>query len=181
MGQEQLDSLIDTAAEEYVNRECINHSDAQCFNLLVEKKPGIEELELFGPNGDICLCNWEMSTASPHGCDAGIFQCWPVVCALYHAAHGQKEAAYDCLSCCIKFWDEYSQIMVEKGGKDKAFLIKDFCSSMGFCSFYLFIVFYEIGLLIENLPMDQLSPELVTKTKGAIGLLGLKLMEYGVD
>lgn len=181
MGQERFDKIMDKLAEEYVNRECITHNDSQCFNLLVEKKPSIEELESFGPNGDICLCDWEMSMAGPHGRDAGIFMCWPAACALYHAAHGQKEAAFDCLSCCVEFWDKYSEIMVEKGGKDEAFLIKAFRSSMGWCSFYMFVAFYEMGLLIENLPMDQLSEELVIKTKGAIGLVGIKLMEYGFD
>jgi hypothetical protein len=42
-------------------RDCIIHSDSHVFNILVEAKPSIEELEDFGPYGTVVLCDWEMA------------------------------------------------------------------------------------------------------------------------
>ena len=178
MGQEKYNALIDGLDELYMTRECINHSDTQCFNLLVEKKPSIDKLQAFGDNGDLVICDWEMSMAGPHGRDAGIVQCWPVACALTHAAHGHKEAAYDILECCVEFWDEYAKVFVEQGGKDAAFMTKTFRSSMGWNAKYLYIAMYQMGLLSENLPTDDLSEEMKILGKGSLGLTGIKFFEY---
>jgi predicted unusual protein kinase regulating ubiquinone biosynthesis (AarF/ABC1/UbiB family) len=42
--------------------ETVFHSDSHVFNILVEAKPSIEELEDFGPYGTtVVLCDWEMA------------------------------------------------------------------------------------------------------------------------
>jgi len=178
MGQEKFDELIANLDKLYMARECINHSDTQCFNLLVERKPSVDKLKAFGDNGDLAICDWEMAMAGPHGRDAGIFQSWPIACALTHAAHGHKDAAYDLLDCCIEFWDEYAKIFVEQGRKDEEFMNKTFRSSMGWNAKYTFIAFYLLGLLSDNLPTADLSEEMAIRGKGSLGLTGLEFMEY---
>lgn len=178
MGQKKYSKIIDGLDELYMTRECINHSDTQCFNLLVEKKPSIDKLQAFGDNGDLVICDWEMSMAGPHGRDAGIVQCWPVACALTHAAYGRKAVAYDILEWCVEFWDEYAKVFVEQGEKDEAFMTKTFRSSMGWNAKYLYIAMYQLGLISENLPTDDLSEEMKTCAKGSLGLTGIKFLEY---
>ncbi len=178
MGQERFDEIIEGLDKLYMTRECINHSDSQCFNLLVESKPSIDKLQAFGEKGDLAICDWEMAMAGPHGRDAGIFQAWPIACALTHAAYGRKDVAYDLLSCCTEFWDAYAKIFAEEGGKDEDFMKKTFRSSMGWNAKYLFIAFYQLGLLIDNLPTEGLSEEMTVGAKGSIGLTGIKFMEY---
>jgi hypothetical protein len=177
MGQERYDELVENLDKMYMKRECINHSDSHCFNLLVEKKPSVDKLQAFGDEGDLAICDWEMAMAGPNGRDAGIFQSWPITCALMHAARGHKEVAYDLLACCDEFWDEYARILVEQGGKDEAFMNYTFRSSLGFNSFYIFVGFYLMGLLIDNFPSDDLSEEMANKS--SLGLVGIQLMEYG--
>ena len=178
MGQERFDELIENMDKLYMTRECINHSDIQCFNLLVERKPNLETLQSFGEKGDFVICDWEMAMAGPHGRDAGIVQCWPVGCALMHAAHGHKDAAYDLLDFCVEFWGAYAKVVVEQGRKDEEFMTKMFRSSLGWNGKYLFIAFYILGPTSDNLPKEGLSEEMVVRGMGAIGLTGLEFMEY---
>lgn len=179
IGQDKFDQMMATLAESYVTRECINHSDPHPFNILVEPKPNPDILESFGQHGDLVLCDWEMTMAGPNGRDVGIVQSFPIACAIHHALHGRKKVAHDLLSCCVEVWDAYAKVMVEQGGKDEAFLERAFRMSMGFNGFRSVTVFYLMDLvLMEDLPRD-LSHEMMLKRKGSVGLVGLKLMEYG--
>jgi thiamine kinase-like enzyme len=54
---------MDAHFAKYHDRDCLIHSDSHVFNILVEAKPSIEELEDFGPDGTVVLCDWEMAMA----------------------------------------------------------------------------------------------------------------------
>jgi thiamine kinase-like enzyme len=54
---------MDAQIARYHERDCLIHGDSHVFNILVEAKPSIEELEDFGPNGTMVLCDWEMAMA----------------------------------------------------------------------------------------------------------------------
>ena len=57
------EKIINAIIANYHKRDCLIHSDAHTFNVLVEAKPSIEELETFGPYGTMVLCDWEMAMA----------------------------------------------------------------------------------------------------------------------
>lgn len=179
MNTEKYYVLIDNLDKTYMTRECINHSDSHVFNLLVERKPSVDKMQQFGDKGDLIICDWEMAMAGPYGRDVGLFQAWPISCALFHAAHGHKQAAYDILDCCIQLWNEYVRFFVDMDGKDEAFMVKMFRTSMGFHAKYQFIGYYQLGILTEHFPTDGLREDMVVKAKGSVGLTGLKIMEYG--
>ena len=63
LGEELMMNLTNAVISNYHTRECLIHSDSHVFNILVEAKPSIQELETFGPNGTMVLCDWEMAMA----------------------------------------------------------------------------------------------------------------------
>jgi hypothetical protein len=175
LGQEELDKMMDAMFEEYMGvREVLCHNDFHQFNLLVENKPSIQELEKFGPKGSLYICDWEMTIAGPKGKDVGIFHAWPLACALCHAVQGHKSEAYHLVDCVIQFWDDYVKVLVEKGGKDEAYFANTFRQALGSCSSFMLGVFYMLGLMTENLPLEGVPADEAGKAKSAIGLIGLK-------
>jgi hypothetical protein len=175
LGQEKLDTMVDMMFEEYIGvREVLCHNDCHQFNFLVEKKPNIQELETFGPKGSIYICDWEMTIAGPKGKDVGIFHAWPLACALCHAVQGHKSEAYHLVDCVIQFWDDYAKVLVEKGGKDEAYLTDTFRQALGGCAGYMLGVFYMLGLLTEHLPLEGVPVDEAGKAKAAIGVIGIK-------
>ena len=63
LGKDVMIKIMDANLANYRQQDCIIHSDSHVFNILVETKPSIEELEDFGPNGTVVLCDWEMANA----------------------------------------------------------------------------------------------------------------------
>ncbi|KAL9188411.1 hypothetical protein ACHAXT_006789 [Thalassiosira profunda] len=55
LGEEVLMKSIDAIIADCTTRECLMHSDAHVFNMLVEAKPSVAELENFGPEGTFVL------------------------------------------------------------------------------------------------------------------------------
>jgi len=47
------------------------HADLHPFNILVERKPNVLQLETFGEKGSFCICDWEMAMVGPLGLDTG--------------------------------------------------------------------------------------------------------------
>lgn len=178
MGQEKFDMIVDESVENLREQQCLNHSDCHCFNLLVERKPNVDDLLSFGINGDLVICDWEMALAGPCGADSGTFQSWPIACALMHAANGRKEIAYSLVECCINFWDSYAKALVEDGKKDDAFINSAFRTSLGWAGKHLFFWFYLVGAFNENLPTENLAVDMIAKGKGAIGIVGLSFLEH---
>jgi hypothetical protein len=63
LGEDAIVKIMDAHFAKYHDRDCLIHSDSHVFNILVEAKPSIEELEDFGPDGTVVLCDWEMAMA----------------------------------------------------------------------------------------------------------------------
>jgi hypothetical protein len=63
LGEDVMMKIIDASLANYHQRDCLIHGDSHVFNILVEPKPSIEELEDFGPNGKVVVCDWEMAIA----------------------------------------------------------------------------------------------------------------------
>lgn len=178
MSKERYNSLVDRMDERYMCREVLCHSDTHMFNMLVEKKPSVENLETFGPNGNLVICDWEMAFCGPKGRDAGIHQMWPIACSVAHAAHGRRDIAYDMLDCCSSFWDGYAKALLEKG-KDADFLTDMFQDSLGWMGMFPFVAIYLMGLFVDVLPLEGLSDEIRKEAVSAIGIIGLRLLDLG--
>ena len=61
LGEDVMIKIMDANLANYHQRDCLIHSDSRVFNMLVEAKPSIVELEDFGPNGTVVLCDREMA------------------------------------------------------------------------------------------------------------------------
>ncbi len=59
-GSELMNTIVEGNLADYNTRDCLIHSDAHVFNIIVEGKPSIEELENFGSKGTFVLVDWEM-------------------------------------------------------------------------------------------------------------------------
>jgi hypothetical protein len=176
MGQDTFDSIVDNSKQNYERRECLNHRDCHCFNLLVEQKPN-DFIKSFGVNGNLIICDWEMAMAGPFGTDAGVFQSWPIACAMMHAAHGREDTSHEIIQYCTRFWDEYSRIIVRDGNKDERSMARIFQTCMGWAGMYLFYIDYLGGAFNENLPTENISDDMIARGIGAIGVTGLSFLE----
>jgi hypothetical protein len=179
IGQEAWDSMVDNMSKEYMKREALVHHDSHMFNLLVEKKPSAEKLQKFGPEAILVICDWEMAFAGPIGGDPGKLQFWPICCALCHAVQGHKVEAYDIIEAMNEFWDAYAKAMVEKGGKDKEFLLKTYRSALGWAGMMIFPVAYLMGIFRDVLPLEGVPEAEGSQAIGAFGVVGLKFMRWG--
>ena len=63
LGKDVMMKIMDAQIARYYEQDCLIHGDSHVFNILVEAKTSIEELEDFGPNGTMVLCDWEMAMA----------------------------------------------------------------------------------------------------------------------
>jgi thiamine kinase-like enzyme len=172
-GMEKLALICENMEKSYLTQECLIHSDTHVFNLLVEKKPSIEALQQFGDKGNLVICDWEMTYAGPRGRDAGIFQAFPICCALSHAVQGHKAEALHILDSLIVFWDAYAGILKKKG-KDEDYVRDTYTNSLGWNAFFLVVVYYMFRYQIENLPLEGVSEEDQEKVFGSIGYIGVK-------
>lgn len=179
IGQEAWDFIVDGMTKEYMAREGLVHHDSHMFNLLVEKKPSAEELQNFGPEAILVICDWEMAFAGPIGSDPGKLQFWPICCAMCHAVQGHKTEAYDMVEAMIEFWDAYAKAMVEIGGKDETFLLKTYRSALGWAGMMVFPVAYLMGIFRDVLPLEGVPETEGSQAIAAFGVVGLKFMRWG--
>jgi len=196
IGQEEFNYMIDTRSAQFMNdRRCMIHNDSHCFNILVEPKPSISTLENFGPQGNVYICDWEMAVAGPPGADPGIFMSFPIACAICHAMNGQKDAAYHIVDCIHEFWNHYESYVLEmkkagtytvfdenmksgSNGDEDAFMTELYRTTLGYASFYLYNVFYQLNIFHDTMPVQDLSSEFVSRAKGSYASIGLQLMKF---
>ncbi len=94
-----------------------------------------------------------------------------------HAAHGREDTASEIVHCCVRFWDEFSRILVEDGNKGERDMARIFQTCMGWAGMYLFYIFYLGGEFNENLPTENLSDDMIAQGMGAIEIAGLSCLE----
>ena len=177
-GLEKLSLICQNMEKSYLTQECLIHSDSHVFNILVEKKPSIETLQQFGDKGNLVICDWEMEYAGPRGRDAGIFQSFPICCAMAHAVQGHKTEALNILDNLIAFWDAYADILTKKG-KDADYVRDAYINSFGWNAFFILAAYYMFRLQIEHLPLEGVSEEDQGKVFGSFGYIGVKLFAMG--
>jgi hypothetical protein len=181
LGVEAFNRLIDNLDQDYNKRDVLCHSDSHVFNILVEKKPHPDDnMKQFGENGSFYICDWEMAFAGPIGRDPGIWQFWPIACALCHAVQGHKEEAYGLIHAVEAFWESYAIMLMEEGGKDEEFMARALRSTFAWTAFFLTGVVYMLGIFQDALPIEGVSSHAASQAVGTIGALGLLLLQYGV-
>ena len=75
MGAETCSMIFDNITKSYREQSIPCHTDLHMFNILVEKKPRIdlfsEKDDIFGENGSVVICDFEMAMKGPIGLDMG--------------------------------------------------------------------------------------------------------------
>ena len=178
LGLNTCENLYDRLVEDFNKRECLSHNDLHVFNILVEKKPNVNTLEQFGPQGNYVLCDWEMTISSNPGRDVGYFYCFPVACIVAHAINGNKHLSESILNILNLFWTEYSSALLESGQNTAEGLLKIYRSAIGQCGWFNFHPQFLLGIHVDLLPFEG-NMSSAAKAKESLGYLGLKLLELG--
>jgi hypothetical protein len=179
MGERMFHKIVDNMEKRYQERDCLVHGDAHPFNILVEPKPSIEELEKFGKQGSFVLCDWENSQMGPIGRDMGLLAAWPFACAFAHAVQGHGQVAHHLVGCMYSFWESYAAALVDKGGKDEEFLKETYRDSLGWTGFSLVFIIHMLRLNCENLPLEGVPAFEQNKAYGSISYTGVKCLQWG--
>jgi thiamine kinase-like enzyme len=179
IGQTAFHRMVDNMEERFQEGDCMVHSDATTFNILVEPKPSIEELREFGSEGSFVLCDWENAYMGPIGRDMGVFSSWAFACAFSHAVQGHGSVAYHLVGCMYSFWESYAAALVEKGGKDEEFLKATYRDSLGWNGFVLLFIFHMLRLDCENLPLEGVGEDHKAKTFSSISYVAVRCLQWG--
>jgi hypothetical protein len=179
MGKRIFHKIVDNMEKRYQERDCLVHGDAHPFNILVEPKPSIEELEKFGKEGSFVLCDWENAQMGPIGRDMGLLAAWPFACAFAHAVQGHGLVAHHIVGCMYSFWESYAAGLAEKGGKDEEFLKETYRDSLGWTGFSLVFIIHMLRLNCENLPLEGVPEFEQNKAYGSISYTGVKCLQWG--
>ena len=157
-------------------RDCLTHSEAHVFNILVEDKPSIDMLNDFGPNGTCTIIDWEMAMAGPIGKDCGLCLAFPVGCMIAHALMGHSEVNLSIESFINTLIDTYSSEMKEAGKSDNdiATIVRNI---FGWSGWFLYFAFY----ILDVFPFPVESEASKTRLRDALGVLGFKLMHLSYD
>jgi len=154
------------------------HIICSVFNTLVEAKPSADKLEKFGPNGDVKLCDWEMSIAGSKGRDLGWAIPFPISCMVCHALNGNIEANESIELHINTLIDTYLSRMADAGNtpSELAAILR---TGVGWTGWFMFLIFYILGFMTEFLPVEsEVSKDRVIDS---MGVLGMKLLRVGYD
>lgn len=177
LGEDVIMKIINANIANYHKRDCLIHSDCHVFNTLVEAKPSIEELEAFGPNGTVVICDWEMAMAGPMGRDIGLALHFPVSCMIAHALNGHSEANESIKIYINTLIDVYCSRMIEAGKtpEEMADILRNIA---GWCGWYQYLAVYVLNVQ-DSYPVE--SDEKKKYLRDAIGILGMNLMRLSYD
>ena len=176
VGKEALLKILQANIDNLDQRDCLIHSDAHVFNILVESKPSIAELEQFGQEGLMCLCDWETAIVGPIGKDIGGAIAAPVGCLVGHMLNGYREESID--KYINTLLDDYTSKMME-AGKTQEELAIIFRNILGWCGMVQYVVFYFLGVQLDAFGVE--GDDLQALVRDSMGILGLKLMKVAYE
>ncbi|KAL7548064.1 hypothetical protein ACHAWF_011352 [Thalassiosira exigua] len=177
LGEEVMTRITNAVIDNTRKHECLIHSDAHPFNTLVEAKPSVEELGMFGPEGTMCLCDWEMACAGPIGKDIGLALTFPLACMVSHALNGHREAKESITTYINSLLDTYKHKMFE-AGKSREEVTAILRNIYGWAGWFSYGVFYVLDCQ-TTFPVE--SDEQKVYVRDSIGVLGLKLLRLSFD
>lgn len=175
VGADTLGKAVDGIISNYHKRDCLIHSDSHVFNILVEPKPSIVALELFGLNGSMVLCDWEMAMAGPIGRDVGPALSFPIACYISHALHGlEVESIFKYIALLVHCYLN----KMGKAGMDRKTQAALYGNIIGWTGWFQFVG-------VHMLRAQDIFPVQNQDTKACVhnvmGLLCLKLMRFSMD
>ena len=172
LGKDVVNRLNDIAAADDKKRECLQHRDPHTFNLLVEARPSVEDLQSFGENGHVVICDWEMAGAVPRGIDVGIVMTWPLACMVAHTLSGKEDACEDVARFLESFLSSYLSKMMEGGMTQEDSTRR----SVAWCGWFCFAAFHVNGCFIDDSPCED--KEYIRDAMGVIGLQAVRFYDY---
>eukprot|EP00986_Skeletonema_menzelii_P017659 scaffold20957_cov144-Skeletonema_menzelii.AAC.4 len=177
LGLELMLKTVEANLADYNTRDCLIHSDSHVFNIIVEAKPSIDELETFGPNGNFVLVDWEIM-AGPKGRDVGLALSFPIGCMVAHALKGHLDANESINTFIISLLDTYAKCMSE-AGKTPEEVASIMRNVTGWAGWFMFLAFYYLGVQLVDFPCESEHDK--NYVKDAMGVLGLKLLRLSYD
>lgn len=179
VGREKFDAMNKARIESEQRSECLLHGDAHVFNCLVEAKPDIKNLDMFGKEGSFILCDWELARPGRKGHDIGLMMSFPIMCSYFHAIRGHTEKAIDIIDCMKELWDHYERFLDEKGNANETYITDAFQGAVSKCGSFTLLAFYVFGCFTEYIDKQGLSQMQINKVMGRVGITALKFMELG--
>jgi hypothetical protein len=176
LGQERFDKIIDALATAYDRCDVLLHGDTHAINILVEPT---SEIGSFGEKGEYFLCDWEMVHVGDKGRDPGTFYAWPILCAYFLAARGEKKKSSGILQSMREFWDVYTACLKENKSKYANDLVTVLRSCLGWCGVYAFVANYLIGVQRNYMPFHLVSNGASDRCLAAVAVTGVKCLERG--
>ena len=176
VGKEELLKILQANIDNLDQRDCLIHSDAHVFNILVESKPSIADLEQFGPEGLMVLCDWETVIVGPIGKDIGGAIAAPVGCLVGHMLNGYREKSID--KYITTLLDDYTSKMME-AGKTQEEMAVIFRNILGWCGMVQYVVFHFLGVQLDAFGVE--GDDLQAFVRDSMGILGLKLMKVAYE
>jgi 5-methylthioribose kinase len=174
----KTDQIYSNYQQRVQEQEHLIHADFHVFNIMVGEKPAPETLERFPPEGNVVICDWEMSHVGPAGRDLGPFQAFPFSCAIAHAVNGNPHCSKDILTFLDTVWSEYAIQLKEVHGKTDADVRHAYKDSLVFCGLYM-CLYSALGFHMNFLPIDETATEDLEKAKESVGVVGLKALMLG--
>jgi len=65
-------------------------------------------------------------------------------------------------------------------GDEDAYIIELYRTTLGYASFYLYNVFYQLNIFHDTIPVQDLSSEFASRAKGSYASIGLRLIRYSI-
>ena len=180
LGEDIITKIMDANIENYMQRDCLIHSDPHVLNILVEAKPSIGEMNEFGPNGTVVLCDWEMAMAGPIGKDVGSALSFPIGCMIAHGLNGRLEANV-CIDNYVNTLLDTYLSRIEVDGKATEEIVATLRNIFGWCGRFLYFVFYVRNDQEQGRLFPVHSDMNKERLRDSLGVLGLKLMRLSYD
>eukprot|EP00984_Skeletonema_dohrnii_P039027 scaffold42952_cov255-Skeletonema_dohrnii-CCMP3373.AAC.1 len=152
LGSELMLKITEANLADYNTRDCLVHSDSHVFNIIVEAKPSIEELENFGPNGNFVLVDWEIM-AGPKGRDVGLALSFPIGCMVAHALGGHLDSNESINAFIISLLDSYAACM-SQAGKSPEEVASIIRNVIGWAGCFQFFAFYFLDVQMAEFPCE---------------------------
>ncbi len=179
--QAKLDEAFANYQSRVNERGHIVHGDFHVFNIMVGAKPSPETLERFPPEGNVVVCDWELSHVGPAGRDLGPFQAFPYSCIFAHEINGDSQCADNISNFLDNLWKEYDAQLFAHGKSDED-VRHAYRDALVFCGLYM-IAYSALGIHVNFLPIESTTTNttdvLLAKVKESIGVMGLKVFVLG--
>ena len=179
MGKDVLLKVLDANHADFQRSECLVHSDAHVFNILVEAKPDDKDLDLFAPDGTVVICDFEMTSVGPFGRDAGYVISWPLTCMVAHSLNNTESNANIQIRHFIEnFLKSYLSEM--NCGRTAVETTSIYRRCIGWAGLFMVAVFHSAQGFIGEAPGAK-KKEAREYIRDSMGVLGLKLMRLCYD